>query len=128
MPETDIGAAAEIDAWIAGPGDWRTDRMTTLRALILGVDPGIEETWKWMGSPVWERDGIICVGGIYQGKVKLTFHRGAALEDPTGLFNAELNGNQRRAIDFPEDAVVDEDALRALIRAAIAHNQARRAR
>ena len=115
----------EIDNLIAKHPDWRGTRLASLRALILDVDPGIVETWKWMGSPVWERDGILCVGNIFKNKVKLVFMDGAALSDPHTLFNAELEGNKRRGIDFFEADSTDDSALRALIRAAISHNQAR---
>ena len=115
----------EIDNLIAKHPDWRGARLGSLRALILDVDPGIVETWKWMGSPVWERDGILCVGNIFKNKVKLVFMDGAALSDPHTLFNAELEGNKRRGIDFFEADGTDDSALRALIRAAISHNQAR---
>ena len=115
----------EIDALIATHPDWRGAKLASLRGLILGVDPGVVETWKWMGSPVWELDGILCVGNIFKNKVKLVFQDGAALDDPNTLFNAELEGNKRRAIDFFEADVTDEDALRALIRTAIAFNRAK---
>ena len=115
----------EIDNLIAKHPDWRGARLASLRALILDVDPGIVETWKWMGSPVWEFAGILCVGNIFKNKVKLVFMDGAALSDPHTLFNAELEGNKRRGIDFFEADITDDSALRALIRAAISHNQAR---
>jgi len=115
----------EIDNLIARHPDWRGARLAGLRALILDVDPGIVETWKWMGSPVWELDGILCVGNIFKNKVKLVFMDGAALSDPHTLFNAELEGNKRRGIDFFEADGTDDSALRALIREAISHNQAR---
>ena len=115
----------EIDTLIAKHPDWRGARLASLRALIRDVDPGVVETWKWMGSPVWERDGILCVGNIFKNKVKLVFMDGAALSDPHTLFNAELEGNKRRGIDFFEADITDDSALRALIRAAISHNQAR---
>lgn len=115
----------EIDSLIAKHPDWRGAKLASLRALILGVDPGVIETWKWMGSPVWELDGILCVGNIFKNKVKLVFMDGAALSDPHTLFNAELEGNKRRGIDFFEADDTDVSALQALIRAAIGHNRAR---
>ena len=115
----------EIDTLIAKHPDWRGAKLASLRATILAVDPGIIETWKWMGSPVWERDGILCVGNIFKNKVKLVFMDGAALSDPHTLFNAELEGNKRRGIDFFETDVTDEAALQALVGSAISHNQSR---
>jgi hypothetical protein len=115
----------ELDALIAAHPDWRGVKLAELRASILAVDPGIYEEWKWMGSPVWEHTGILCVGGIYKNKAKLTFQDGAALPDPTGLFNAELEGNKRRAIDFFEDDQTDDAAFQNLIRAAIDFNEAK---
>ena len=115
----------EIDSLIAKHADWRGARLASLRATILGVDPGIVETWKWMGSPVWELGGILCVGNIFKNKVKLVFMDGAALSDPDTLFNAELEGNKRRGIDFFETDVTDDASLQALVRAAISHNRAR---
>jgi hypothetical protein len=117
----------EIDALIAKHPDWRGTKFASLRAAILAVDPGVYEEWKWMGSPVWEMKGIICVGNIYKNKVKLTFMYGASLPDPDGLFNAELEGNQRRAIDFFETDATDTAALQALIRTAITFNEAKKA-
>ena len=117
--------AEEIEALIAKNPDWRGDLFTRLRTTILEVDPGIVETWKWMGSPVWELGGIICVGNIHKNKVKLTFMDGAALPDPDHIFNAELEGNKRRAIDFFEGDVTSKESLQALIRAAASHIQAR---
>ncbi|MBK5239306.1 MAG: DUF1801 domain-containing protein [Actinomycetales bacterium] len=120
-----MNPSEEIDALIAKHPDWRGAKLTQLRASIFAVDPEIIETWKWMGSPVWERNGILCVGGIYKGKAKLTFMDGAALPDPDTLFNAELEGNKRRAIDFFEDDQTDEASFQNLIRAAITYNQAK---
>ncbi|MGA1813060.1 DUF1801 domain-containing protein [Frondihabitans sp. 4ASC-45] len=111
-------AAEQIDALIAKHPDWRGARLAQLRAIIRSVDPAIVETWKWMGSPVWELGGIICVGNIFKGKVKIGFMDGAALPDPKGIFNAELEGNKRRSIDYFEADVVDEEGLRDLVRAA----------
>jgi hypothetical protein len=110
----------EIDNLIASAPDWRGDMLAHLRATILATDPAIVETWKWMGSPVWELGGIICVGNIHKNKAKLTFMDGAALDDPDHLFNAELEGNKRRAIDFFEGDSTPPEALQALIRSAIA--------
>lgn len=115
----------EIDRLIAKHPDWRGAKLASLRATILAVDPDIIETWKWMGSPVWELDGILCVGNIFKNKVKLVFMDGAALSDPCTLFNAELGGNKRRGIDFFETEVADDAALQDLLRAAIDHNRAR---
>jgi hypothetical protein len=95
-----------------------------MRKLIQQADPDVVETWKWMGTPVWEHDGILCTGESYKDKVKLTFAKGAALRDPTGLFNASLDGNARRAIDMHEGEEVDEGAFKALIAHAVAHNRA----
>ncbi|MBC7591357.1 MAG: DUF1801 domain-containing protein [Salinibacterium sp.] len=121
-------AADEIEALIAKHPDWRGALFTRIRRTILAVDPEILETWKWMGSPVWELGGIICVGNIHKNKVKLTFMDGAALPDPDHIFNAELEGNKRRAIDFFEGDATSEKSLQALIRAAATHIQARKAK
>jgi hypothetical protein len=115
-----------IDQLIAETSDWRGETLAELRRLILEADPAIVEEWKWMGSPVWERDGIIAVGNPHKGKVKLTFEHGAKLPDPKGLFNAGLEGNQRRAIDLFEGDRIDAPALKALVRAAVAFNQEKR--
>ncbi|WP_416423870.1 DUF1801 domain-containing protein [Pseudomonas sp. App30] len=112
-----------IDARIHDLADWRGATLAQVRALIKAADPQVEETWKWRGVPVWEHDGILCTGETYKQAVKLTFAKGAALEDPAGLFNASLDGNVRRAIDLREGEAVDEEAFRALIRAAVALNQ-----
>ena len=117
-----------IDAKIERLGDWRGETLARLRALIKEADPEVEETVKWrkasnpLGVPVWEHEGIICTGETYRDKVKLTFARGAALEDPARLFNSSLDGNTRRAIDIGEGEAIDGDALKALIRAAVALN------
>ena len=108
-----------IDGRIAELGDWRGDTLARVRELIKATDPEVEETWKWRGVPVWEHDGIICTGETYKKVVKLTFAKGASLEDPAGLFNSSLEGNTRRAIDIHEDEELDEAALKALVRAAI---------
>lgn len=116
-------ASQRIDQLIAGITDWRGKTFALVRKTILEADPEIIEEWKWMGSPVWSRDGIIAVGDAHKGKVKLTFHQGARLPDPKKLFNAGLEGNQRRAIDFLEGDKVNGPALKALVRAGIAFNQ-----
>jgi hypothetical protein len=116
----------EIDNLIAQHPDWHGATLAKLRATILAVDPEIVETWKWMGSPVWERDGILCVGNIFKKKVQILFLYGASLADPDGVFNAELAGNQRRGIDFFEGDTVGEASVQALVRAAISYNQERR--
>ena len=118
-------ASAEIDARIASLPDWRGELLARLRALIHEADPQVEESWKWRGVPVWEHDGIITTGETYKGVVKLTFARGAALPDPARLFNSSLEGSTRRAIDFAQSAKVNEKALKALIRAAVALNTAK---
>jgi hypothetical protein len=117
-------AAARIDARIAELGDWRGETLARVRRIIREADPEVEETWKWRGVPVWEHAGILCTGETYTDKVKLTFAKGAALDDPKGLFNASLEGNVRRAIDIAEGETVDAAALTALIRAAVALNEA----
>jgi len=113
----------KIDQLIAGITDWRGKTFATVRKTILAADREIAEEWKWMGSPVWYRDGIIAVANAHKGKVKLTFDKGAYLPDPAKLFNAGLDGNQRRAIDFLEGDKVPVTALKNLARAAIAYNQ-----
>lgn len=113
---------------IAELGDWRGETLARIRALIHEADPDIVEDWKWRGVPTWEHAGIICTGETYRKLVKLTFARGAALDDPTGLFNASLDGNVRRAIDIAEGETIDGDALKALIRAAAASNVAKKRR
>ena len=119
-------ASQHIDARIAELGDWRGETLARVRALIRQADPEIVEAWKWRGVPVWEHDGIICTGETYKSAVKLTFAKGAALDDPSGLFNSSLDGNVRRAIDIREGEAIDEAALQALIRAAVALNRAKR--
>jgi hypothetical protein len=115
-------ASRLIDARIKQLGDWRGEMLARLRAVIKQADPEVVETWKWRGVPVWEHDGIICTGETYKTVVKLTFLKGASLEDPSRLFNASLEGNARRAIDIHEGAKIDEKALKALIRAAVSLN------
>ena len=117
-----------IDARIAELGDWRGETLAWVRDIIRGSDLEIVEEWKWRGVPVWERDGIICTGETYKDKVKLTFAKGAALDDPTGLFNSSLDGNVRRAIDIFEGERPDKTALVALVRAAIDMNLSKKKR
>ena len=119
-------ASALISARIAELGDWRGEVLARVRALVREAEPEVVEQWKWRGVPVWSRGGILCTGETYKQVVKLTFARGAALEDPAGLFNASLEGTTRRAIDIHEGEVLDEAAFRALIRAAVAANLAKR--
>ena len=114
-------ASAMIDERIEELGDWRGKMLSRLRALIQQADPEVVEEWKW-GGPVWSHDGLICTGETYKSAVKLTFPKGAALEDPSGLFNSSLNGNTRRAIDVHEGEKIDEKAFKTLIRAAVALN------
>jgi hypothetical protein len=114
-----------IDARIEELADWRGKLLARLRALIKQVDPSVVEEWKWRGVPVWSHDGLICTGETYKAVVKMTFAKGAALEDPSGLFNASLEGNTRRAIDFREGDKIDEKALKALVRAAVTFNTSR---
>lgn len=114
-----------IDMRIAELGDWRGAMLARLRALIKEADPDVVEEWKWRGVPVWSHGGLICTGETYKSVVKMTFAKGAALEDPSGLFNSSLDGNTRRAIDFHEGEKIDEEALKALIRAAVRLNASR---
>ncbi len=116
-----------IDARIRELSDWRGETLARVRALIKQADPEVVEEWKWRGVPVWEHAGIICTGETYKNAVKMTFAKGAALGDPSGLFNSSLEGNTRRAIDFHEGDKIDEKALKALIRAAVALNTSARA-
>ena len=111
-----------IDARIKELGDWRGEMLGRLRAVIKEADPEVVEEWKWRGVPVWSHDGLICTGETYKSVVKMTFAKGASLDDPTGLFNSSLEGNTRRAIDFREGDTVDEQALAGLIRSAVALN------
>ena len=111
-----------IDARIKELGDWRGKMLSQLRALVKDADPDVVEEWKWKGVPVWSHDGIICTGETYKSAVKMTFAKGAALKDPSGLFNSSLEGNTRRAIDFHEGEKVDAKALKTLIRAAVTLN------
>jgi hypothetical protein len=115
-------ASKLIDQRIAELGDWRGDTLSRMRALIRQADPDVVEEWKWMGTPVWSHGGIICTGETYTSVVKLTFIKGASLDDPAGLFNSSLDGNARRAIDIREGEQVDAAAFKALIHAAVALN------
>jgi len=112
-----------MDARIEDLGDWRGAMLSRLRSLIKEADPEVAEEWKWRGTPVWSHNGLICTGETYKNVVKMTFAKGASLKDPSGLFNSSLEGNARRAIDFHEGDKLDEEALKALIRAAVALNK-----
>ena len=114
-----------IDARIKELGDWRGEVLSRLRRLVKEADPEVVEEWKWRGVPVWEHDGIICTGETYKNIVKMTFAKGAALRDPSGLFNSSLEGSTRRAIDFHEGEKIDEEALMTLIRASVTLNKSR---
>jgi hypothetical protein len=114
-----------IDARIEELGDWRGETLSRLRAVVKEADPEVVEEWKWRGVPVWEHDGIICTGETYKSVVKLTFAKGAALSDPSGLFNSSLDGNTRRAIDFHEGEKINEKALKTLVRAAVTLNKSK---
>ncbi|MDK3022344.1 DUF1801 domain-containing protein [Cupriavidus taiwanensis] len=118
-----MNPSEQIDQLIAGLTDWRGQTLASLRKAILAADSGIIEEWKWMGSPVWSRDGMIAVANAHKGKVKITFTNGASLPDPHHLFNAGLGGNKWRAIDLAEGDKIDARALKTLVRAAIAFNQ-----
>ena len=115
-------ASALIDAKIQELGGWRGETLAKVRAIIREADPEMVEEWKWMGTPVWSRGGIVCTGETYKSVVKMTFAKGAALPDPAHLFNSSLDGNVRRAIDIHQGEMVDKAALKALIRAAVDHN------
>jgi hypothetical protein len=112
-----------IDARIKELGDWRGKMLSRLRTLVKEADPEVVEEWKWRGVPVWSHDGLICTGETYKNVVKMTFAKGAALKDPSGLFNSSLDGNTRRAIDFHEGEKIDEEALKTLVRAAVTLNK-----
>lgn len=120
---TDESPSRLIDARIAELGDWRGETLAHIRAVIRKADPEVVEEVKWRGVPVWSHAGILCTGETYKSAVKMTFAKGASLEDPAGLFNSSLEGNMRRAIDFHEGDIVNEEALAALIRAAVALNE-----
>jgi hypothetical protein len=119
-------ASELIDQRIAELGDWRGETLARMRKLIQEADPDVVEEWKWMGTPVWSHDGIVCTGESYKSKVKLTFAKGASLQDPARLFNSSLDGNVRRAIDVAEGEKIDAVAFKALIRTAIALNTSRK--
>ncbi len=121
-PQNPEAPSELIDGRIRELGDWRGEMLSRLRALIKHADPEVLEEWKWRGTPVWSHDGIICTGETYKSVVKMTFAKGASLKDPSGLFNSSLEGNVRRAIDFHEGDEIDEQALTALIRSAVALN------
>ena len=114
-----------IDARIKELGDWRGKMLSRLRTLVKEADPEVVEEWKWRGVPVWSHDGLICTGETYKNIVKMTFAKGAALKDPSRLFNSSLDGNIRRAIDFHEDETIDEEALKTLVRAAVTLNKSK---
>ena len=124
-PQIEKSPSQMIDERIRELGDWRGKMLAQLRALINQTDPEVVEEWKWRGVPVWSHDGLICTGETYKNVVKMTFAKGAALDDPSGLFNSSLDGNTRRAIDFHEGEKFDEEALKALIRAAVTLNASR---
>ncbi|WP_198351343.1 DUF1801 domain-containing protein [Flavisphingomonas formosensis] len=126
--ERERSPSERIDERIDELGDWRGALLARLRAVIRQTDPAVVEEWKWRGVPVWSHDGILCTGETYKAVVKMTFAKGAALDDPSGLFNSSLDGNVRRAIDFREGEPVDEAALADLIRAAVALNTSRKRR
>jgi hypothetical protein len=117
-----------IDARIKELADWRGEMLERLRALVKQADPDVVEEWKWRGVPVWSHDGLICTGETYKNVVKMTFAKGAALADPSGLFNSSLEGNVRRAIDFREGDKIDKEALKALVRAAVNLNKSKQKR
>lgn len=125
-PQAAKSASEQISKRIADLGDWRGEMLGKIRALIQQADPEIVEEWKWMGTPVWSHDGIVCTGESYKTHVKMTFAKGAFLEDPAGLFNSSLDGNVRRAIDVHEGEKLNAAALKALIRAAVALNASRK--
>jgi hypothetical protein len=124
-PQTAKSASKLIDAKIKELGDWRGKMLSRIRALIKDVDPDVVEEWKWRGVPVWSHDGIICTGETYKSVVKMTFAKGAALKDPSRLFNSSLDGNVRRAIDIREAEEINEEALKTLIRAAVTLNKSK---
>ena len=123
MPQNSKSPSELIDARIEELGDWRGELLGRLRALVKEADPAVVEEWKWRGVPTWYHDGMICTGETYKETVKMTFAKGASLEDPTGLFNSSLEGNTRRAIDFHEGEEIDKAALKDLLRAAVALNE-----
>jgi hypothetical protein len=125
MAHDDISASAHIDARIAELDDWRGEALARIRDVVRRADPDLIEEWKWRGVPVWSHAGIICTGETYKNAVKMTFAKGASLPDPSGLFNSSLDGNTRRAIDIHEGDEIDEQALTALIQAAVELNLAK---
>jgi hypothetical protein len=124
-PQKSVSPSRLIDARIKELGDWRGKMLSRLRTLVKEADPEVVEEWKWRGVPVWSHDGIICTGETYKNVVKMTFAKGAALKDPSRLFNSSLDGNTRRAIDFHEDEKIDGEALKTLIRAAVTLNKSK---
>jgi hypothetical protein len=124
-PQKSKSPSQLIDARIKELGDWRGKMLSRLRSLIKEADPDVVEEWKWRGVPVWSHDGLICTGETYRSVVKMTFAKGAALKDPSRLFNSSLEGNTRRAIDFREGEKIDEKALKTLIRAAVTLNKSK---
>ncbi|HEY0786889.1 MAG TPA: DUF1801 domain-containing protein [Acidobacteriaceae bacterium] len=127
-PVATESASGRIDERIKGLGGWRGAMLARVREIVRGAEPGMVEEWKWRGTPVWSCGGIVCTGETYKEVVKMTFARGAALEDPSGLFNSSLEGKVRRAIDIREGESIDEEALRDLVRAAVALNGRRKQR
>jgi hypothetical protein len=123
VSQTSKSPSLLIDARIKELGDWRGEMLSRIRTLVKEADPEVIEEWKWRGVPVWSHDGLICTGETYKNVVKMTFAKGAALKDPSGLFNSSLEGNTRRAIDFHEGEEIDEEALKALVRAAVIVNK-----
>src|SRR6185295_18251782 len=128
MAVSDETPSQLIDARIRSLPDWRGETLSKLRALVHEADPDVEETWKWRGVPIWEHAGILCTGETYKEVVKTTFARGAALPDPAGLFNSSLDGGTRRAIDFREGEKINEAAFKALVRAGVELNRAKKAK
>ncbi|HUH93874.1 MAG TPA: DUF1801 domain-containing protein [Casimicrobiaceae bacterium] len=124
-PQNDRSPSQLIDARIEELGDWRGRMLGRLRALVREADPEVAETWKWRGVPVWEHHGIVCTGETYKNVVKMTFAKGASLQDPSRLFNSSLEGNTRRAIDFRDGDTINEKALKALVRGAVALNKSK---
>jgi len=123
--QTSMSPAQLIDARIKELGDWRGKMLSRLRAVVKEADPDAVEEWKWRGVPTWSHDGILCTGETYKNVVKMTFAKGAALKDPSGLFNSSLDGNTRRAIDFHEGERINEKALKTLVRAAVTLNESK---
>jgi hypothetical protein len=125
-PQKSVSPSQLIDGRIKELDDWRGEMLARIRSLIKEADPEVVEEWKWRGVPVWSHDGLICTGETYKTVVKMTFAKGAALKDPSGLFNSSLEGNTRRAIDFHEGEKINERALKTLIRAAVTLNKSKR--